>query len=490
MSGGSVVIRDGANQQQDVNALSRDTDNANGSIGPIFDKEKEQNRLKQAQLIGEIAGQTMDIVRTQGDINGLQKAKDKHPGLDATALRKTPEYKAEMQKYGTGSDMQRAAQAVTGALQALAGNNLAGALASGAAPYLAKEIKARVGENNVAANAMAHALLGAITAQLNNQSAVAGAVGAGGGELAARVITEIRFPGRDISSLTEGEKQEVSALSQLAAGLAGGIASDSTAGAVAASQAGKNAVENNLLGGNEETQTKFVQDHGKNIASCSTDPGSASCQKGLAMNDALMVALPAGLGGGLLTAATPEIAAAAKAAIQACAGNVVLCLNNAGIQMSEAIVPGGVGAGGAVGIGKTAAEATAAKAEAVAANAAKNVGNGSAINSITNRVETQVSVDQKLANYLLDKQHPIGGSKAEWFDSALGFNKTNLNELAKQIVFDSSKAVKTAETQFGTKYDQLIPITGKNGRTINVKFGWIENNDGVVRLVTAIPAKK
>jgi len=490
VSGGSVVIRDGANQQQDVNALSRDTDNANGSIGPIFDKEKEQNRLKQAQLIGEIAGQTMDIVRTQGDINGLQKAKDKHPGLDATALRKTPEYQAEMQKYGTSSDMQQAAQAVTGVLQALARNNLAGALASGAAPYLAREIKARVGENNVAANAMAHALLGAITAQLNNQSAVAGAVGAGGGELAARVITEIRFPGRDISSLTEGEKQEVSALSQLAAGLAGGIASDSTAGAVTASQAGKNAVENNLLGGNEETQTKFVQDHGKNIASCSTDPGSASCQKGLAMNDALMVALPAGLGGGLLTAATPEIAAAAKAAIQACAGNVVLCLNNAGIQMSEAIVPGGVGAGGAVGIGKTAAEATAAKAEAVAANAAKNVGNGSAINSITNRVETQVSVDQKLANYLLDKQHPIGGSKAEWFDSALGFNKTNLNELAKQIVFDSSKAVKTAETQFGTKYDQLIPITGKNGRTINVKFGWIENNDGVVRLVTAIPAKK
>ena len=247
MSGGSVVIRDGANQQQDVNALSRDTDNANGSIGPIFDKEKEQNRLKQAQLIGEIAGQTMDIVRTQGDINGLQKAKDKHPGLDAKALRKTPEYQAEMQKYGTGSDMQRAAQAVTGALQALAGNNLAGALASGAAPYLAREIKARVGENNVAANAMAHALLGAITAQLNNQSAVAGAVGAGGGELAARVIVEIRFPGRDISSLTEGEKQEVSALSQLAAGLAGGIASDSTAGAVAASQAGKNAVENNFV---------------------------------------------------------------------------------------------------------------------------------------------------------------------------------------------------------------------------------------------------
>ncbi|WP_237162948.1 DUF6883 domain-containing protein [Serratia symbiotica] len=241
------------------------------------------------------------------------------------------------------------------------------------------------------------------------------------------------------------------------------------------------------MGGTEDGQEKFAREHGKNIASCADNPGSASCQKGLAMQDALTVALPAGLGGGILAAATPEIAAAAKAAIQACAGNVVLCLNNAGIQVSEAIVPGGVGAGGAVGIGKTAAEATAAKAEIVAA---KNAGKSSTINSIKNTSETQVSVDQKLANYLLDKQHPVGGSKAEWFDSALGFNKTNSNELAKQIVFDSSKAVKTAETQFGTKYDQVIPITGTNGRTINVKFGWIANNDGVVRLVTAIPAKK
>ncbi|XWU79299.1 VENN motif pre-toxin domain-containing protein [Serratia plymuthica] len=239
VSGGSVVIRDTANQQQDVNQLSRDTDNANGSIGPIFDKEKEQTRLKQAQLIGEIGGQAMDVIRTQGDINGLQTAKAKYPGLDAKALRETPEYKAEMQKYGTGSDLQKAAQAVTGALQGLAGNNLAGALAGGAAPYLATEIKTRVGEANPAANAMAHAVLGAITAELNHQSGVAGAVGAGGGELAARVIAGELFPGRKVAELSESEKQQVSVLSQLAAG--------NTAGAVAGSQAGKNAVENNFL---------------------------------------------------------------------------------------------------------------------------------------------------------------------------------------------------------------------------------------------------
>lgn len=55
------------------------------------------------------------------------------------------------------------------------------------------------------------------------------------------------------------------------------------------------------------------------------------------MNDALIVALPVGLGGGLLAAATPEIAAAAQAAIQSCADNVVLCLNSAGIQRRESI---------------------------------------------------------------------------------------------------------------------------------------------------------
>ncbi|CAI1788068.1 Filamentous hemagglutinin [Serratia proteamaculans] len=248
VSGGSVVIRDQANQKQDVNQLSRDTENANGSIGPIFDKEKEQNRLKQAQLIGEIAGQTMDVIRTQGDINGLKAAKAANPTeKDVKVLRNSDAYKKAMESYGTGSDMQRAAQAVTGALQALAGNNLAGALASGTAPYLAREIKARIGDDNVAANAMAHAVLGAIAAQLNNQSAVAGAVGAGGGELVARVILSEMFQGRKISELTESEKQQVSALSQLAAGLAGGLAADSGAGVETGSQAAKNAVENNFL---------------------------------------------------------------------------------------------------------------------------------------------------------------------------------------------------------------------------------------------------
>ncbi|HIF6780010.1 TPA: hemagglutinin repeat-containing protein, partial [Serratia marcescens] len=150
VSEGTLIVRDTGKQQQDVAQLNRDTEHANaGSISPIFNKEKEQNRLKQAQLIGEIGGQAMDVIRTQGDIAGLKAQKDPaalsqareqleksgKPTNDAAVMQRA--YDNAMRQYGTGSDLQKAAQAVTGALTALAGNNLAGALASGASPYLA-----------------------------------------------------------------------------------------------------------------------------------------------------------------------------------------------------------------------------------------------------------------------------------------------------------------------------------------------------------------
>jgi filamentous hemagglutinin len=257
VSGGSVVIRDQANQQQDIADLSRDTDNANGSIGPIFDKEKEQNRLKEAQLIGEIGGQTMDIIRTKGDIDGLKKAKEKYPTLTADELRKTDIYQTEMQKYGTGSDLQKAAQAVTAALQGLAGGDISQALAGGLSPYAAEQIKKYTG-TNATANALAHAVWGAIAAEMSGNSAAAGAVGAAGGELAARYLAE-KLYGADtpdkIAKLSEEQKQSLSALSTLAAGLAGGVTGDSTANALAGAQAGKNAVENNSLSGDKARET-------------------------------------------------------------------------------------------------------------------------------------------------------------------------------------------------------------------------------------------
>ncbi len=262
VSEGSITIRDTDKQQQNVDDLSRDTDNANGIIGPIFDKEKEQNRLKEAQLIGEIGGQAMDIARTQGDILGLDAALKANPTLkgDAEALRETKEYKAEMQKYGTGSALQQGLQAATAAIQGLAGGNMAQALAGASAPYLAEVIHNMTtdpvtGKVNTEANLMAHAVLGAVVAQVNGNSALAGASGAAMGEYIAQQM----YPGIKREDLTEEQRQTISALGTLAAGLAGGLTGDSTADAVAGAQAGKNAVENNYLSVSEKTEFEIAK---------------------------------------------------------------------------------------------------------------------------------------------------------------------------------------------------------------------------------------
>lgn len=304
---GSLTIRDKANQKQDVADLSRDTEHANDSISPIFDKEKEQNRLNAVGMISEIGSQVADIARTQGDLNGL-KAAQKETGatLPANAtekerqdylakLRDTQAYKEVMVTYGTGSAMQRGIQAATAALQGLAGGNIGGALAGASAPELAYIIGHRAGINDdTAAKAIAHAILGGVTAALQGNSAAAGAVGAASGELIATAIARQFYPDTDPSKLTEEQKQTVSTLASVSAGIAGGIAGGNTAGAAAGASAGKNSVENNLFGGTELGHGEFVQKHGQDVLSCADNPSGEACQRGLAENKAYAGALATG----------------------------------------------------------------------------------------------------------------------------------------------------------------------------------------------------
>ncbi|MDH0175880.1 VENN motif pre-toxin domain-containing protein [Aeromonas dhakensis] len=75
------------------------------------------------------------------------------------------------------------------------------------------------------------------------------ATGAVTGELVGMMATELYH--KDASQLTEGEKETVSTLTTLAAGLAGGLAGDSSASALVSAQTGKTVVENNLLAPSE-----------------------------------------------------------------------------------------------------------------------------------------------------------------------------------------------------------------------------------------------
>ena len=263
---GTITIRNQQQQQQNLDDLSRDTEHANGSISPIFDKEKEQKRLQMAQMAGEIAGQMSTIVQTQGDINGLEAAKEKHPGYTASELRDTGEYKTAQREFGTGGKWQMVTQSVGGILSGLAGGNAMQAAAGALNPWVAQVIKQQTtdakGNVNVAANAAAHAVWGAVAAQMAGGNAAAGAAGAFSGELAARYIAEHYYhvdlskPG---SELTEDERQQLSLMSTLAAGLAGGLAGNSTASATTGAQAGKNAVENNSLSGEDAQEKNSIE---------------------------------------------------------------------------------------------------------------------------------------------------------------------------------------------------------------------------------------
>ncbi|EFK7840928.1 filamentous hemagglutinin N-terminal domain-containing protein [Escherichia coli] len=304
---GTITIRDRDNQKQNLANLSRDPAHANDSISPIFDKEKEQRRLQTVGLISDIGSQVADIARTQGELNALKAAKEATgETLPANAtekqrqeylakLRDTQAYRNEKAKYGTGSEIQRGIQAATAALQGLAGGNLAGALAGASAPELANIIGHHAGiDDNTAAKAIAHAIFGGVTAALQGNSAAVGAIGAGTGEVISSAIAKSLYPDVEPSKLTEDQKQTVSTLATLSAGMAGGIASGDVAGAAAGAGVGKNIAENNLVGGTESEQSKAAQTHGADVLSCNDAPGGEACKRGEAVNKAYAGALATG----------------------------------------------------------------------------------------------------------------------------------------------------------------------------------------------------
>ncbi|EKR5113531.1 hemagglutinin repeat-containing protein [Escherichia coli] len=304
VSAGNITIRDTQSQKQDVAGLNRDAAHANQTLSPIFDREKEQQRLQQAQLIGEIGNQVADIARTEGQIAGEKAKRDPaalnqaRAELEAAGKPYTEQDVAQRaynngmaaSGFGTGGKYQQAIQAATAAVQGLAGGNLSAALAGGAAPYIAEIIKQTTPDG--AGRVAAHAVVNAALAVAQGNNALAGAAGAATGEVVGMIATQMY--GKPVSELSEAEKQTVSTLATVAAGLAGGLVGDSGASAVAGAQSGKTTVENNLLGGSELLQTEKAKEHGADVLSCSENPSGEACKRGQAENKAYAAALATG----------------------------------------------------------------------------------------------------------------------------------------------------------------------------------------------------
>ncbi|MZK88690.1 filamentous hemagglutinin N-terminal domain-containing protein [Citrobacter amalonaticus] len=386
ISNGTIIIRDKDNQTQDIADLSRDTDNAHHGVDVNGDVQKVKDNLAVQSEGAALATSVLDVYGKYAE----QKAKESNAALETkltaegklngsmtagereATLKAHPDYQGT--DYGPGSEFWTKGSAAAGLLAGALGGNLKAGAAAGAAPLLASLVK---DVKNDAARAALHGIVAAALTQLSGGSGSdglkAGAAGAVTASLTGERLVKALYGKDNAGELTADEKRLVSSLVTIAGSLAGAAGTDGDLSMAAiASSTAKVEVENNLLGGGtEDGQVKAAQEHAKNIMSCSTAPGSASCQKGLAMQDALMVALPAGLGGGLLAAATPELASAAQAVLAGCQSAAILCLNQAGILTAEVATPGGVGAAGILTVGKNAAEIAAAKAEVAAVNSAK-----------------------------------------------------------------------------------------------------------------------
>ena len=161
VSDGNIIIRNRDAQQQDLSGLSSDTEHANdGSISPIFDKEKEQHRLQQAQLVNDVATQALDVYNTHEAARAtraatasladtdtrtaleaqasamLDKAHEKDPNVDNSRQAMVSKawqlaYDQAIVRQGAdmGGSVRTGVNAVVNALQALAGGDIRAALA-------------------------------------------------------------------------------------------------------------------------------------------------------------------------------------------------------------------------------------------------------------------------------------------------------------------------------------------------------------------------
>nr|WP_163504084.1 DUF637 domain-containing protein [Halomonas socia] len=97
---------------------------------------------------------------------------------------------------------------------------------------------------------------------------------------------------------------------------------------------------------------------------------------------------------------------------------------------------------------------------------------------------------RKFTEYALNPQHPVGGSKARVFESALGFTRNNADDLMQQVrqgVMENTPIPGKVD-QFGERFTVDIPVTGPAGSGV-VRTGWIYKSGSAAPEMTTIFVK-
>ncbi len=99
--------------------------------------------------------------------------------------------------------------------------------------------------------------------------------------------------------------------------------------------------------------------------------------------------------------------------------------------------------------------------------------------------------EEKIKNYLLNRNHVEGGAKANFFEDVLGIQQEDWRYLSDQIIQGMKDAVlfRVKNTQHGMSHGAFLMITGRNGRSAVIQTGWQIKKGESARLITAYPEK-
>lgn len=259
ISDGSIIIRDPANQKQDIADLSRDTENAHHGVDVNGDVQKVKDNLAVQSEGAALATSVLDVYGKYAE----QKAKESNAALEAkltaegtmqgeTAqereafLKTQPGYQST--DYGPGSEFWTKGSAAAGLLAGALGGNLKAGAAAGAAPLLAELVSK---QDDPTLRAVLHGIVAAALTQASGGSGSDGMKAGAIGAITASAMTDhlvSALYGKDVSELTADEKRLVSSLVTIAGGLAGAAVTDGELSMAAlASNTAKVEVENNSL---------------------------------------------------------------------------------------------------------------------------------------------------------------------------------------------------------------------------------------------------
>ena len=196
VAGGTITIKDQANQKQDLADLRRDTAGTNSTVGknPNLDQvlNKQSDMMAAAQAAGEAVAKTVGDVAGAKEKEARANARAAHDAGDSEMEHK---YLADAKNWEEGGDYRAALHAAGGALVAGlgGGNAVAGAVGAGASSLAApklQELGNAVSESTDTGNAGLNEALGNVAANI-----AAGGIGAvvGGGSGAAAAANVDRF---------------------------------------------------------------------------------------------------------------------------------------------------------------------------------------------------------------------------------------------------------------------------------------------------------